>query len=1448
MSVSGKKTKRTTADKVPPTGKWVQRTPHAGSTVSGTMYLEILAVDNRAMNYVIFYVNGVAAGEGSLLSETARGGVYSLAVDTRAFENGSYNVSAYLNALEGPGMTKNLGTITIENSSRPSAAIVNVENMASVTLPLTVEIQVSGLTSGYTVALDGDGSVEAEPTDLGGGLWRFVIDTWYDEPGEKDRVVLTPTVRLDAGGPWVTGQSITVLKSDFYGSVSVTYALSGTTLDVGDTLTVTPTITGDSTDLSIVYNFDSDSTFETVPQAVGDAVTFVYQTPGTYSPSVRVERNSSVLQLDSLGPVTVSVAAGDTTPPTISVSSPANGATVSGTLSYSFDVSDAVGATLVVPLLNGAQQGQIQITPASTLTTVTASVDTTTYPDGALTIAGTAYDSAGNSTTSADVVVTIDNVPLPPPPPPSADWYDWATERPFTSMTETRRNITGSTVAKAPISFMVSFHPGEIPTTKTLQLRDPSNNIVPTTHWQFDSRVTYPDGSLSKAWVRVLGPASLAHTASVTYTVEAISGSWPAETNTRTITDVTEATDFWIELDDIRLIGKPQASSDQNPYTNPTLEFRLNNALNVPQRTRKDIAGPLVTGWYTRDKLRPPGGGTGDAEMHAECWVRVWRDPDTGTILHRSVHPLIYNGYARVLSFAKAFKLRAMNGVTVLRNYATTLDRTVADFDMVSDGGNRRTFTSNATDFTTFDFRQGSAVKISGSPPSGIQNGKIYAVSKYNGGTDSGRLAELTQNPYLSLQNLHNYDGIANFRTGAIYDPVNPGTGGGTFTMTGYTLMFDQQVCAVRDGDAKNFWLTGGGELTPYWTRAEKIRRFQTGHLITIPVDEVNTFFGVFEGLSGNAPKNTTTIPVHNHKHRYTPGIALYHRNLMEASGEWYQGGRHLNEISVQAFDVLNDMANPNIPWDRILRMTAAEGICFQRLNCAESQEDSNGNPYAHPIIVNNGPNKNGAAYPNCGPCWPTAQALNAGSGATGIRAPASGSGNSPGGQQENEMGHWAVGGDSGSHGSKDFVWTYAFYGDPSDLRAIQSQYTRHMVAQNNGVGPYSGAPLYGKTKTYNGTTYYCVSIIGTSPANQPRAHIGKNHMLAHALLTPDNDPLGQYFKDIAADNVNFLEAIYDDNTIFGTRARTLGPMMSLVNGGQQTWQVQRIAIAGLMLLKRSGIVAPKTLKYLTAFSRWMVGHPDFGPGSKQAQGGFTGCVLGIAAMSWFDNNLDTQDPTSSDPRATIVRFLDAAAHDTDAATQLHGASTENSMFFLTSSEIQMQSTRAPAQPENDDQILFVTSTNGAIPAGVSYKTRYWLYDRTLVSGTTYKYKLSSTPGPSYTRVTWTIGSNLFVNQNNVQVYFQNKRVGDAAGSASGLWQIESISAAYRDYLNNTTAPLNVGYTMFGPAFQKLSDAAAAFKTYEDALVSEIGKNFWDRAKSFGSWCMHKNYGPGYDT
>src|SRR3984893_11222371 len=95
---------------------------------------------------------------------------------------------------------------------------------------------------------------------------------------------------------------------------------------------------------------------------------------------------------------------GDTAPPTVSVTAPTNGATVSNTVAVTANASDNIGVASVQFQLDGANLGA-----ALTAAPYIYSWDTTKANNSSHTVKAIAKDDAGNTGTSGLVTVTVNN-------------------------------------------------------------------------------------------------------------------------------------------------------------------------------------------------------------------------------------------------------------------------------------------------------------------------------------------------------------------------------------------------------------------------------------------------------------------------------------------------------------------------------------------------------------------------------------------------------------------------------------------------------------------------------------------------------------------------------------------------------------------------------------------------------------------------------------------------------------------------------------------------------------------------------------------------------------------------------------------------------------------------------------------------------------------------------
>ena len=143
-----------------------------------------------------------------------------------------------------------------------------------------------------------------------------------------------------------------------------------------------------------------------IAQPTGTSYSDSALAPGTYFYKVTAEDFAG--NVGPAGNEASAVSAADTTPPTVSITAPAGGATVSGTVAINASASDNGTVAGVQFKLDGANLG-----PEDTSAPYSFSWDTFSVANGSHTLGAVARDAAGNTTPATNVVVTASNTGSP---------------------------------------------------------------------------------------------------------------------------------------------------------------------------------------------------------------------------------------------------------------------------------------------------------------------------------------------------------------------------------------------------------------------------------------------------------------------------------------------------------------------------------------------------------------------------------------------------------------------------------------------------------------------------------------------------------------------------------------------------------------------------------------------------------------------------------------------------------------------------------------------------------------------------------------------------------------------------------------------------------------------------------------------------------------------------
>jgi fibronectin type 3 domain-containing protein len=316
-------------------------------------------------------------------------------------------------------VTTAAGTTVTTNDTAPTG---DRWNLAVIEVPpavadTTAPTAPTGLTGSAVSATRVDLSWTAATDDVGVTGYRVLR-------GGSQVGTSTTTSYSDLSAAPGTTYSYTVRAVDAAGNVSPDSSPVSVTTPPADTtppvISAVSSGTPTQTDVSVTWTTDEPATTQIVygpTTTYGSStvlnsalVTSHSQTITGLSPStvyhyqVKSADASGNLAVSGDATFTTADPAPDTTRPSVSISAPANNATVSGSVNVTASASDNVGVVGVQFLLDGVNLGA-EDTAAPYATTW----DTTRVVDGSHTISAVARDAAGNTATATAVTVTVNN-------------------------------------------------------------------------------------------------------------------------------------------------------------------------------------------------------------------------------------------------------------------------------------------------------------------------------------------------------------------------------------------------------------------------------------------------------------------------------------------------------------------------------------------------------------------------------------------------------------------------------------------------------------------------------------------------------------------------------------------------------------------------------------------------------------------------------------------------------------------------------------------------------------------------------------------------------------------------------------------------------------------------------------------------------------------------------
>jgi hypothetical protein len=363
--------------------------PGAGAQVSGLTALSATASDNQGVAKIEFRVDGAGIG-----TDTDGTDGWSISWDTVTTADGTHTLTAVAFDTAGNTNTSVGVNVTVRNA-----------NILSASVPIAVGADDADelLTTGVVRRTNGDlelGSDQGAPTAVGlrfagipvpqgatvvGAYVQFQVD-------ETNTAAASETVRAEAvnnSGAFTTAAFNISSRARTSASASWTVP-SWSAVGSAGANQRTPDLT------SVAQEVVSRPGW-----AAGNALTIIITGTGRRTAESFEGAAPPVLHIDYRAPI-------DSTPPSVAISSPADGADVFQTVSVSANSSDDQGVASVEFRVDGVSLG----VDTSGSDGWSKPWDTTTSADGAHTLTAVAVDGAGNAATSAPVGVTVTNANL----------------------------------------------------------------------------------------------------------------------------------------------------------------------------------------------------------------------------------------------------------------------------------------------------------------------------------------------------------------------------------------------------------------------------------------------------------------------------------------------------------------------------------------------------------------------------------------------------------------------------------------------------------------------------------------------------------------------------------------------------------------------------------------------------------------------------------------------------------------------------------------------------------------------------------------------------------------------------------------------------------------------------------------------------------------------------
>jgi len=424
--------------------------PPNGAQVGGTVPVRasVSIVGLLTVAGVQFQVDGANLGAEDTSAP------YEIPWNTLTATNGTHTITAVARDSLGVRWTSNTVTVTVFNDTTPpSVSVTSPAAGATVSGTITMTANASDNVGVVGVQFQVDGvNAGAEATSAPYSA------PWNTLSAANGSHVVTAVAR-DAAGNRGTSAAVTVnvFNDTIAPSVSITSPAAGAT--VSGRLNVTANASDNVGVVGVQFKLDGANLGAEVT-AAPYAVSWDSRTASNASHVLTAVARDAAGNQTTSAAVTVNVF-NDTIAPSVSVTSPTAGATVSGRVNVTADASDNVGVAGVQFKLDGANLGaEVTVAPYA------VSWDTATATNASHVLTAVARDAAGNVATSAAVSVTVANlspVAIENQQPGSGNWAMWVGGMPADDLNKQIKGYASATSVNKgdSITFYVSAAPAQ---------------------------------------------------------------------------------------------------------------------------------------------------------------------------------------------------------------------------------------------------------------------------------------------------------------------------------------------------------------------------------------------------------------------------------------------------------------------------------------------------------------------------------------------------------------------------------------------------------------------------------------------------------------------------------------------------------------------------------------------------------------------------------------------------------------------------------------------------------------------------------------------------------------------------------------------------------------------------------------------------------------------------